>query len=114
MVPGGGLEGNESIEECCIRELSEETGLLIEPSPCVLEVDEYYADAKYATYYFFATVIGETERKLTEGEIRLGMEPEWVPVEEAIRTFSKYDECEWDLWKGIYYREYRALSELFR
>ena len=27
FIPGGGLEGSESIQQCCIRELAEETGL---------------------------------------------------------------------------------------
>ena len=29
-VPSGGLEGNETYEECCIREFEEETGLKVE------------------------------------------------------------------------------------
>lgn len=29
-VPSGGLEGNETFEECCIREFEEETGLKVE------------------------------------------------------------------------------------
>ena len=28
-VPSGGLEGNETFEECCIREFEEETGLTV-------------------------------------------------------------------------------------
>ena len=30
MIPGGGLESNESDEECCIREIAEETGIVVE------------------------------------------------------------------------------------
>lgn len=29
-VPSGGVEGNETFEECCIREFEEETGLKVE------------------------------------------------------------------------------------
>ena len=44
MIPGGGLEGNESDEECCIREIAEETGVQVETSDCLLEIAEYYAN----------------------------------------------------------------------
>ena len=46
MIPGGGLEGDENERTCCAREVAEETGFLIEPSECVLELDEYYEDWK--------------------------------------------------------------------
>ena len=31
MIPGGGMEGDETPEECCVREAAEETGLLVKP-----------------------------------------------------------------------------------
>ena len=42
MIPGGGVEENESLEECCIREVQEETGYITSLSPCVLKIVEYY------------------------------------------------------------------------
>lgn len=44
MIPGGGLEDRENESECCIREVAEETGILIRTSECLLEIDEYYED----------------------------------------------------------------------
>lgn len=32
VIPGGGIEGSEPIEEAAVRELFEETGLILEPS----------------------------------------------------------------------------------
>ena len=52
MIPGGGLESNESDEECCIREIAEETGIVVETSQCLLEIDEYYGDWKWVNRYF--------------------------------------------------------------
>ena len=46
MLPGGGLEEDETEEECVIREIAEECGVVIRPSSCVLELDEYYEDCK--------------------------------------------------------------------
>ena len=46
MIPGGGLEENESEADCCIREVAEETGILVNTSECLLEIDEYYENWK--------------------------------------------------------------------
>lgn len=42
MIPGGGLEKDETDRDCCIREIAEETGVVVETSDCLLEIDEYY------------------------------------------------------------------------
>ena len=44
MLPGGGLEEDETEEQCVIREVAEETGSVIRSSGCVLEIDEYYEE----------------------------------------------------------------------
>ena len=114
MLPGGGLEEGEDERECCIREVAEETGFLISPSECVLEIDEYYEDFKWVSRYFFGEVTGETTVHLTEGEKEVGMEPRWLPPDEIIHIFSEHasyaDHDE--MRRGMYLREYTALSKL--
>ena len=114
MLPGGGLEENESEEECVIREVAEECGVLIRPSSCVLEIDEYYEDCKWVNLYFFAEVTGETEKALTDREIEVGMEPRWMPVSEIYRIFSTHQDYDGkdEMRRGMYLREYMALTEL--
>ena len=115
MIPGGGLEGEESENDCCVRETAEETGYLIETSPCVLQINEYYEDWNYVSRYFLGTVLGQGERKLTEREEEVGMEAEWLPVKEAIAIFAQhasYGDTD-EMKRGIYLREYLALTELF-
>lgn len=114
MIPGGGLENNETERECCIRELAEETGLLIQPSSCVLEIDEYYGDWKYISRYFFGSVTGRTETKLTDEEKRVGMEPRWVPLRQAEDLFSRHASYAGkdEVRRGMYLREDTALREL--
>ena len=114
MLPGGGLEDNESDEECVIREVSEECGVRIRPSSCVLQIDEYYEDFKWVNLYFFGEVTGETEMQLTDREIECGMEPRWMPISEIYRIFSKHQEYDGmdEMRRGMYLREYMALSEL--
>ena len=116
MLPGGGLEEGEAASECCIREVAEETGFVIRVTDCPLEIDEYYEEWKYISKYFIAEVVGKTERKLTEREKRVGMEPRWLPVEEIKRIVSTHNEYadRDEMRRGIYLREYTALCELLK
>ena len=116
MIPGGGLEAGEDEGTCCVRELAEETGRIVLPSACALEIDEYYEDCKYVSRYFFGAVVGRCQIKLTEAERRMGLEPRWLPVEEALQIFSRHaDYADIDEERrGIYQREYTALSELLQ
>ena len=114
MIPGGGLENDESEEECCIREIAEETGVEVETSQCLLEIDEYYENWKWVNKYFICKVTGTTEIKQTEQEMQVGMEPRWLPISEIKEIFSKYNSYQGidEMCRGIYLREYKALSEL--
>ena len=114
MLPGGGLESGETEAECCVREVAEETGFVIRPSACVLEIDEYYEDWKYVSRYFFGEVTGTCETHLTARETEVGMEARWVPADELIGIFSGH--ASWadtdEMRRGMYLREYQALCEL--
>ncbi len=114
MLPGGGLEEDEEEKSCCIREVAEETGFLVQPSECQLEIDEYYEEWKYVNRYFFGRVTGQTDIRLTDREKEVGMEPRWVPVHEIIGIFSghaSYADTD-EMRRGMYLREYTALCEL--
>lgn len=43
MILCGELEEDETEKECCIREIAEETGIIVETSEYMLEIDEYYS-----------------------------------------------------------------------
>ena len=114
MIPGGGLEADENESACCERELSEETGLLVRVSPCELEINEYYENWMYVNRYFFGTVSGRSEAKLTEREKQVGMEARWIPISQALDIFSRhasYADTD-EMRRGMYLREYTALREL--
>ena len=116
MIPGGGLEPGENEIQCCVRETAEETGFIIQPSPCVLETDEYYEDCKYISMYFFGTIIGQCERKLTQREKQTGMEPRWLCPQEALSIFSRHASyaAADEMKRGLYLREYTALCALIK
>ena len=115
MLPGGGLEDGETPGECCRREVAEETGILIDPGECALEVTEYYEDWKGTSLYFPGRRTGTAPRKLTERERAAGMEPRWIPLEEAVEILSHH--ADWagtdEMRRGLYLREYTALTALF-
>ena len=114
MIPGGGLEPGEDELTCCAREVEEETGLIVQPSDCALEIDEYYESFKWINRYFFCEVTGKTEVNLTEREKEVGMEPRWLQLGETIRMLSKHpsDADTDEVRCGMYRREYTALREL--
>ncbi len=116
MIPGGGLEADEDEGTCCVRELAEETGRVVLPSDCALELDEYYEDTRYVSRYFFGAVVGRCAPKLTEAERRMGLESRWLPVAEALQIFSRHAEYTDtdEERRGIYQREYTALSALWK
>ena len=115
MLPGGGLESGEEERACCIRELAEETGALVRPSECVLEIDEYYEDCRYVSRYFLCELVGRTELRLTRRETEAGMEPRWLPLDEIASIFSthaSYADTD-EMRRGLYLREYTALCSIF-
>lgn len=114
MLPGGGLEDGETDAECCVREVEEETGLLVEASDCFLEIHEYFPDSQWVNRYFLCSVRGEGHRQLTQQEIKVGMEPRWLPFAEIKGIFNghqAYAETD-EVRRGMYFREYTALCEL--
>ena len=114
MIPGGGLEDGEDDRECVIREIEEETGVIAEPGECALEINEYYHEWKFASRYFICKVVGTGNRKLTENEMRKGMEPRWITIEEIKKIFSGYEDYRDSdsMRSGLYKREYTALCQL--
>ena len=110
FISGGGLEAPESTEQCCIRELAEETGCIVNPLFQYLTINEYYEDWLYISHYFICEITGKTRRLLTQREAEAGLEPRWIPLEDALAIFSKHQEyADNEMKRGAYLREYNAL-----
>ena len=116
LIPGGGLELNESLEECCKRELQEETGIIVDPHTHFLTLEEYYHEFYFKSHYFLCGYIGECEKALTENEKANGLEPKWVDFDTALQIFGDYEKYKEinEIRYGAYYREYTALLEVER
>lgn len=116
LIPGGGLEENETLEECCVREIQEETGDIVKPVCRFLTMNEYYEDCKYVSHYFLCDITGETEQHLTEAEKERGLIPEWAEPEKMLELYSNYNDfaATDEEKRGQYQREYAALSEYLK
>lgn len=116
LLPGGGIEENESPEECCVREAEEETGYIVSPALEFLNLYEYYEEYRYISHYFVCEVTGVGKINLTESEKKRGLEPQWIPLNDAMNIFSRHREySDVDEEKrGSYLREYTALREYIK
>ena len=113
LVPGGGMEEGETPEACCIRETEEETGFIVKPLRQFLTLAEYYEEYRYISHYFICEITGAWQMRLTDAEKRRGLEPRWLPLQEAVGLFSRHQEyaAVSEEKRGSYLREYTALRE---
>ena len=113
LIPGGGMEEGETPKGCVVREVEEETGLIVRPTEQFLILHEYYEEYRYTSYYFVCEVIGQGHMNLTDEEKRRGLTPEWIPLQEAVDMFSKHElyVAVSEEKRGAYQREYMALQE---
>ena len=114
MSPGGGLEENESLAECCVREVEEETGFIAKTvSGEFITSYEYCFETLFISHYFPCEITGTGKSALTKTEIEHGITAEWVEIEEALEIFGRYDEMRED-WRSLYLREFTVLNKYLK
>ncbi len=113
LIPGGGMEAGETPEACCLREIEEETGVLVALEKPLFSLREHYEDWLYISYYYLCRPVGMGKQALTEAEKRRGLIPEWMQLREAVELFSHHQDhaATSEEKRGSYQREYTALRE---
>jgi len=90
--PGGGLEDNETLEECVKREVLEETGITVKVLEKKVSITEYFSDSVWTNHYFVCEYLnGDSATSLTEEEIHLGLDTVWKTMEEVLDIFENYE-----------------------
>lgn len=92
LLPGGGIDNNESPEEGIKRECLEEIGCVVELIHNLGIIEDYRTrDKKHCiNHCYTARLVGEKgELALTEDEAKNGMHVIWTPIEEAVAILQK-------------------------
>lgn len=110
-TPGGGVEQDETLEETCIREAKEETGLIIKPMKQIAILETNYPRIKIIHNYFVCKLLEESnEINKTAQEMDQDLELKWMNLEEVKKAFSTNSPIiKYDTWMQ---REYVVISEL--
>ena len=112
IIPGGGVEEGETFQQCCEREMLEETGMKVRALEEYLEIEELFSDWRHINHYFICEPVEDTGVvHLTEGEALAGYKNAWLPVEKAVEIFGSYERFHADIIAdyGLYKREHAAL-----
>lgn len=91
MLPGGGVEGGESILTALHREILEETGCRIASAVPLGYVEENRAHADYtqlSCYFLVTTADTELRPELTELEAAHGTTVQWMTLEDMWQSIS--------------------------
>ena len=106
-IPGGGVEESENFESALIREVKEETGLLVERDSIIelgeiqeIREDNYKKGQKYIchSYYYTCKVKDETvAAQMTENEKEKGYQFIWQFPEIICRTNEQIQKEAWTI-----------------
>jgi len=87
VIPGGTVELGETLQEAVVREMQEETGLLVRPREVVLVFDRIQRDGPSVEYHY---VIIDYACEYVSGELKAGSDADEVALV-APEDLDRYD-----------------------
>jgi len=87
VIPGGTVELGETLHEALVREMEEETGLLVRPRDVVLVFDRIQREGPSVEYHY---VIIDYACEYVSGELRAGSDADDVALV-APEELDRYD-----------------------
>ncbi len=95
MVPGGGIEEGENSQDAAIREIMEETGLIVHIERLLWHVEEVSEErGQRFVNFFLGTIIG--------GQPELGRDPEFGEDDQVLEDLKFFSRDEMDDIEYIY------------
>jgi ADP-ribose pyrophosphatase YjhB (NUDIX family) len=94
LLPGGGIENDESVLEGVKRECKEETGCQIDILDALGITEDFREreSKRCISYGYSAKVISQGRPSLTENELDIGAYVKWISISEAIELFLAQEE----------------------
>ena len=113
IIPGGGIENNETYLDCCKREVLEETGIVCKPIINYLNIETFFLDRNHNHHYFYCEILEENhETNFTQEEVDADLRFEWIEINKILDIFSEYDKFieTFEPKYLLYKREYIAIK----
>ena len=91
-IPGGRLEKGETLEQCCLRELKEETGVDGEIIAKTVTIYEYFPENTVESHFYLVKPLSliPGQVSLTDEEIRNGCIVKWYNVLDLLDILESY------------------------
>ena len=108
-LPGGGLEPGETLEACVIREMMEETGVVVTNPTLGVTITEYFSGQTFVSHYFLCEYVETTSNvSYTNEELAVNLQAKWMKIDDLMTELST-NPTKYEYGVNIHNREFLAV-----